>query len=148
MKEAAGAIVLGAPFFFWGLSLYRRSKAAANWPCVQGWVFHSAVRSDYSRGDNDSPDSWTFTPEVRYQYQAGGQVYQGTRITVANHGYQNQQKAQAVIAGFPADTPCFVYYNPAKPHESVLIPGKTEGILPLILGGVLLILGLAALVAK
>ncbi|MBI4890352.1 MAG: DUF3592 domain-containing protein [Acidobacteria bacterium] len=145
MKEAAAAIVLGAPFFFWGLSQYRKSKATASWPYIQGWVFHSAVRSDFTRGDNDSADTWTYTPEVRYQYQVDRQVYQGSRITVATHGYQHPQQAQAALAYFPAETPCYVYYNPAKPQESVLVPGKTEGILPLLIGGVLLALGLAAL---
>lgn len=144
MKEALGGIILGAPLFFWGLSQFRKSRAAASWPAVPGWILQSTVSSELSRGDQDNPDSWTHYPSVLYQYQLGPQVYQGNQISIVKRGYQHPHQAQAVIAAFPAGTPRNVYYNPARPQESILEAGKTEGVLLMCIGGLILALALAA----
>jgi hypothetical protein len=147
MKEGVAAIAVGAPLFLWGLSQFRKSRATAAWPAAQGWIIRSAVKAEFSRGDQDTADSWTHYPEVQYQYQLGQQVFAGNSIATVKRGYQHPHQAQAILSAYPAGTMCTVYYNPAKPHEAVLQTGKSEGIPLIAVGGLILLAGIAGVAA-
>lgn len=144
MKELLGGALIGAPLFLWGLSQFRKSRAAASWPAAPGWIIESTVTSEFSRGDQDNPDTWTYYPVVTYQYQIGGQLYRCDQLGLVRRGYQHPHQAQAAIAPYPAGAARNVYFNPARPHEAILEPGRTEGVLLLCLGSLILLLTAAA----
>jgi hypothetical protein len=104
----------------------------------------STVTTQFSQGSEDSPDTYSYSPSVVYQYTVNGQTYQGTRITYVGQGYDSPAKAQAALAPYPAGQPVNVSFNPVKPHESVLVPGKTEGVLLMAVGVIAVAAGLAA----
>lgn len=144
MKQALGGFIFGGLFFLWGFTLFRRSRATAAWPAIQGWIMQSTVTTQFSQGSEDSPDTYSYSPSVVYQYTVNGQTYQGTRITYVGQGYDSPAKAQAALAPYPAGQPVNVSFNPVKPHESVLVPGKTEGVLLMAVGVIAVAAGLAA----
>jgi hypothetical protein len=74
----------------------------------------------------------------------GDQLYQGNQISLVRRGYQHPHQAQAVLAAYPAGAPRNVYFNPARPQESMLEAGRTEGVLLMVLGALILALTAAA----
>lgn len=147
MQQAIGAIVLGAPLFLWGLAQFRKSRAASQWPAAPGWILQSSVESSFQRGDEESADSYTYTPKVVYQYQVGPHTFQGDRISIAARGYQHPHQAQAALAPYPQGQQLWVRYNPAKPQESCLQPAGTDGVLLMAIGGLILAVALIAALA-
>ena len=144
MAQVIVALLLGGGLFLWGLTQFRRSRATGAWPSAPGWIVQSTVTTSFTRGSDDSPDSYTYSPSVVYQYSINGQTFQGTRITYAGQGYGTPAKAQAALAPYPAGQPVNVFFNPARPHESVLAAGKTSGVMLMVLGALILAVGLVA----
>jgi len=100
---------------------FREMMLAANsnhWPSVRGTVLDAWF--DETR---DAEDDVTHTANVRYRFKVKGRDYESSRLS-----YQPTQAAlfsdvvgmlRGVIKGKEVD----VYYDPANPARSVLVPG-------------------------
>jgi hypothetical protein len=119
-KWIAGAIVAGMAFLMWRAYLDR--QASPTWPSVTGHITDSRVVAQ-----NETNDGASFTREWRidlnYRYTVGGQTYQGQRIRAMLPRFSTEAEALAVQQRFPAGAQVPVFYDPAKPGSSLLIPG-------------------------
>jgi uncharacterized protein DUF3592 len=119
-KWVIGAIVLGLAFLMWRGYLDRQTSP--QWPSVTGLIVDSRVVAQ-----NESNDGASFTRawriEVNYTYSASGQTYQNNRIRAMLPRFSTEAEALAIQQRFPAGAQVPVYYDPAKPTSSVLIPG-------------------------
>lgn len=123
--------------FFFYFQQRRKAEASAAWPATQGKIVRSWVRTE-SSWDTDTGTTYSYFPEVRYEYEVMGQKYEGKNISFGGSvGSSSRAYAEKVIAQYPADKEVTVYYNPEKPSEAVLERGMRGGTLLLILGGVL-----------
>jgi len=119
--------------YFRNLAKVRASQA---WPAVQGTVIESWVRRTEST-DDDGSVSYSYYPEIQYQYQVMGSQYQGDKITFGLKSGGNRTKAEKAIAKYPTGANVTIYYQPDKPENAVLERSITKGLL---FSGILLIL--------
>jgi hypothetical protein len=113
---------------------YRRATASERWPRANGvitasdWAIGGQRRSAYAR--------------ITVQYRVNAQLYEGHRVSFQNVTAQRPGAAADVAAAYPEGSHVVVYYNPADPGESVLMPGGDGNAL-----ATELVLGVAACVA-
>ncbi len=81
-----------------------------------------------------------FWPRVLVSYDVGGKSYQTERITHLPIYYSTEESSAVVGGVFRTGEEVPVYYNPADPSDSYLVPGGAVG------GRMLLLLGLSLLV--
>jgi Protein of unknown function (DUF3592) len=118
-------VLVGAAGVFW---LRRHSAAlqaaSVSWPTVSGVVDRSWIQTNFNKDGNT-----TYSPCVRYSFNAGGKEHHSHRIA---WGGQAQKaiitEAQQVVARYPTGSPVKVYYNPKKSGQSVLEPNEKGGL--------------------
>jgi hypothetical protein len=102
--------------FVIGIMIYMQnaSKAALNWPSVQGKIKSSRIhyRSSYSKAEP--------TPWVEYTYDVGGKTYKSMTISPDGMQTNNQQQAEEIVARYPKGADISVYYNPSNPSKACL----------------------------
>jgi len=87
--------------------------AAKSWPCVAGTVTRSKLISVKSTAG--------VYPSVHYQFQAGGQTHNSTRILFG--GFTGTRaEAEAFVAERPVGATVHVYCDPENPKTAVLVP--------------------------
>lgn len=122
-----------------GLRQRARAIRSRAWPFVEGKVAES--RLGYYNTPGDDPQAAVPTPVVKYSYTIDGVNYTGANIRLPGDlkGYTRTSAAREV-ARYPRGMEVRVFYDPAKPSVSILIPGGTSGFLQIFLGS-LFILG-------
>ncbi len=100
-----------------------KAKAAASWPSVTGRVIDSTVVQDES-SDSDGESTTWYEPVVDYAYMVGEREHRGRRLRFGNYRSTSRQKAEAMLAPYPAGATPNVRYNPERPDESVLETSK------------------------
>ena len=102
--------------FVIGIMIYMQSasKAALNWPSVQGKIKSSRVHytSIYSKNDP--------TPWVEYTYDVDGKTYKSMSISPDGMVTNDQQQAENIVARYPKGADVTVYYNPSNPSKACL----------------------------
>jgi hypothetical protein len=91
-------------------------QTAQAWPSTSGTVLMSTIqvrRTGRSRSE---------IPVVVYQYQVGGQMYQGQVIRAGDQfgTIRVMGQAQATVARYPVGAAVTVYYDPANPANAAL----------------------------
>jgi hypothetical protein len=110
-------LVVGGAFWFAIQNKKKREAAAASWASVEGEITGSEVRRTR---DTDGEGGFTYDPLVTYRYIVGGETLTGSRLNFSAARHQFPKKAEEAVARYPAGTRVTVYYDPAKPHDSVL----------------------------
>jgi len=112
-------LALGSAFFYLTtLDALLIGQASPSWPTVQARIWHTDVIAGHHRGQV------TYTGYVRYGYRVHGKVYASHRIAaLAISG--SSSAASEIVRRYPVDAIVPVYYNPAKPWISVLVPGMS-----------------------
>ena len=129
-----------------GLFKVRKVRASRSWSHTTGTITKSSVREEFTQGSQDSPDSWTYTPEVGYEFQAEGRTVSGDRIGFDRKGYQKLPDAQAVARRYQVGLRTPVFFDPAKPTDAVLERSSGSGWFLVAAGaGVVLLVAAAAL---
>lgn len=126
MFEDLGKYLLIAFFVFFGVLAWRAwqiRQASPDWPSVQGEMLSSRVFAHNQTGGEQGVSTHEWYTEVHYRYTVQGQTYEGNRLKAFGRHHFSKELAEAELAPFPVGQPVRVYYNPAKPSESVLIPG-------------------------
>ena len=141
-------MLIGAGLLLLGFFQFRKVRASQAWPSVTGRIVAAKVDVTESRGDENTADSTSYTPTVRYEYQVGGQMLQGDRIAFVGRAYADLRSAEKALAAYPLGGAVTVYFDPAKPAKAVLERAAAGGRLLIALGLGVLLLGLVALVKK
>jgi hypothetical protein len=102
--------------FVIGIMIYMQnaSKAALNWPSVQGNIKSSRIHYESSRSKMDP------TPWVEYTYDVDGKTYTSMSISPDGMLTNNQQQAENIVARYPKGAGVTVYYNPSDPSKACL----------------------------
>lgn len=104
----------------------RKAKIAQGWSVAVGRVLMTQIVPRTSTTGSGGR-STAYYPVVMYQYQVDGVSYQGDRVSFGMAmGSGSPRMAQKWIEKYQAGDQVDVYYNPAKPEESVLEP-RTSG---------------------
>jgi hypothetical protein len=107
-----------------------RMLDARNWPAVPCVVLSSAVES------HEGDDSTTYSIEIEYQYQVGGQVHTSDRYEFIGGSSSGYDGKKAVVDRYPPGTQTVSFVNPADPSDAVLNRGLTPkaliGLAPLL----------------
>jgi hypothetical protein len=142
------AFVLGALLLWQAWRRQQKVKASMSWPYVLGKVLAASVRQVVVRGDADTRDTTNYVPSVQYEYQVGGQNYQGNRLAFQEKGYNSHKKAFKLVADFPVGGPVSVYFDPANPQNAVLERKAHGNNFILAVGGILVLAAISSLFVK
>jgi hypothetical protein len=89
-----------------------RFSDSSNWPMMPATVEEVNVQTHYGRS------STTYSAEVVYSYQVGGEYYSG-RYTADSF---SEEDANAIASRYPKGSTMQIHVNPAKPEVSDLAP--------------------------
>lgn len=138
MLFAGVFIATGVFGMLWGVSATHEAYASQSWPSVSGQVTSSHVETDLN---NDSLTT-IFGAAIRYTYTFQGQEYTGECVSCAGVSTSDWNDAQRIVDRYPVGKSVRVFYNPAKPQESVLETGPRPALLMLLgMGGVFTLMG-------
>ncbi len=135
-----GLIAVGVLFMRNAVGGRLKSKQAQAWPTVQGRVVTSEVVEDRYR-DPTGKATIAFVPNVVYENNVNGQTYNSRNVIFGQTNY-DYLVASRICEKFTVDATPDVYYNPAKPTESVLVPKSTEGMRSLVPGIFFIVAGI------
>jgi hypothetical protein len=142
-KFAAFVIALfAAPVFLWGaVSGIWQGYRTHRWNTANGRILGIEIRSE---GTGGRRSQIVYKPFVSYRYEVGGETYSSSRITLKDSTFSDRKDA-AEIGERYSEGPIPVYYDPAAPEKSVLIPGTSSehwkefagGLVALLIAGLL-----------
>ena len=124
-----GAWILA--IIFWGLGFHRlvsgvrgllQSHRAQRWPWAKGEVISVDVVSVPSWNE----DGW-IEPRVKYRFEVGGTIYVGGRVAWDGRGGSTPKEARAAARPYRTGDSVRVYFDPADPRKSMLLPNATSG---------------------
>lgn len=111
---------IGAFLLFKAYKTRQQADDSQGWSGVQGQVTDARVDRT-TRTDSDGDIQYSYSPNVSYTYQVGGNTYYGDKLTFGfQQSFSSEAKAQAALQRFPVGGNVTVYYNPANPNEAVL----------------------------
>lgn len=150
-------LILGGGFFvlvFVGLGVLmiilsqrdkKKAQASLSWPAAMGKIVAAEVKAGQSMEDEDGYSSTVYYPEIRYEYQVGGETYSSNRLAFGSRqSYGKQQKAAEGLLKYPVGDEVTVYYDPANPQEAVLEQSASNAKTGLVVGIILLVIGLCS----
>lgn len=120
-KYLITAFIIGFGFLAW--RAWQVKQASPAWPHVEGEMLESRARAHNETGDQHGTLARQWSTEVRYRYTVNGVSYTGNRLRAFGLNHSDEQQALHELAPFPLGQKVKVYYDPAKPSSSVLIPG-------------------------
>lgn len=122
-----------------GLIAARNGLRAKAWPSVEGTLKRVEI---VERGSQfDLNDAVSF-PAVRYSYEVAGKRYSGDRLSFGLGG--GNLASRWAIRGLSVGASVRVFYDPAKPSQSVLRPGVAPSAALLIAAGGICVAGALA----
>lgn len=134
---AAIAAGLGGIVSF--VAMRRRAQASATWPAAPGKITLASIVTEQIREKHDDrPDSFIakYRPDIRYSYRVDDRDYHGNTVSFGWTAlYGEPASADEILAKYPLGAPVRVFYDPARPRDSVLEPRSRQGSLaPLTFG--------------
>jgi Protein of unknown function (DUF3592) len=150
------AILLGAFCVVYFAKMRRQARASAAWPFATGKITRSAVARDVLAVKDDDTGriryDTKYRPVVNFNYCVDGRDYYGSGVSGGwTSLHDSPERAEAVVAAYPAGKEIAIYYDPEQPRTAVLERGKAAGgLTPLVVGavfslcGVLMLWGLAS----
>ena len=142
------AFVLGALLLWQGWRIRQKVKASMSWPFVPGRVIAASVRQVVERGDAETSDTTTYVPLVEYEYQVGSQICRSSQLAFQEQSFSSQKKAFKLVATFPPGHPVMVFFDPANPQNAVLERKAHGNNIPLVVGGIMVLVAIASLFKK
>lgn len=116
------AMLIGGACLVWSFATISTVKASADWPSTEGVVSHSQVERRTSRIRGGGYNVY-YDADIRYRYRVDAGAYEsGTFVFGVPHSFADSSAAQAEVEAYPVDGSVTVYYNPADPEQSALVP--------------------------
>ena len=112
--------VLGVILIWSALRVGWRSLRAFWWPTMEGKIIHMEIER---QGSDDEP---MYQLKVGYSYTVDGLSYKGDCVEflgVSTSNLRSQEELQQRLTAGPGVR---VYYDPAQPGESCLVPGLSS----------------------
>lgn len=124
------ALLVALPFLIMSVRNLLLSKASKDWPKVNGII----------------KEIKDFGAEVKfklvYEYVVEKNSYKSSRIIFSTSSTYHRYNAREFEKKYAIDQVVNVYYNPLKPKQAVLEPGRNDGSLAgVIMFGILMLLG-------
>lgn len=118
-------IVIGFVLLFGALAwrAWHIRQYSPQWPYVMGEITLSRAYSQNDFGEDVGTPSHRWQTEVQYRYEVNGAPLKGNRLRAFGRHHFTQEEAEAEIAPFPVGMRVKVFYDPARPATSVLVPG-------------------------
>lgn len=128
-------VLLGGGIAGYGYWLSRQAQRAGAWPQADGTMLESHVEEQRNRKSGT-----IYYLRVSYRYDVAGQSYAGTNFRV---GIDDIRRAEieTLTQTYRAGSSVKVFYNPAKPKESVLEIGPSRAWIFYLIGGVIIAFG-------
>jgi hypothetical protein len=126
MSDDFGKYVFAALALLFAVLVWRAwqvKQASPSWPSVQGQILVSKARARNETGDQRGTPTHDWFTEVSYRYTVDGVAYTGNTLRAFGRNHFSQDQAEAELAPFAVGQSVPVYYDPANPARSVLIPG-------------------------
>ena len=143
---ASGFILVGVISAGFLLVNIRRARASQRWPKVSGELESDALRRVVYRGtdSNGTADQASaLLVDFRYRYSVHGKEYHGHRVSFSDGINKTSGALKQLQQRFRNKPMIRVYYNPADPADSVLVPGVSiYNFTPLITSGLFLAVGI------
>jgi Protein of unknown function (DUF3592) len=120
-----GIIIAGLGFLLIGLQSFQKTKASVNWPSAPASITKSTTEKRTAAKGNGN--NQTVTQEkvlIEYSYSVGGATFASKQVSL---GENNHSDTKRLLNQYPIHKQLRAYYNPEKPGEAVLEPGKSEG---------------------
>jgi len=103
---------------------------ARSWEAVACTILESHVET------HEGEDGDTYSVEVRYRYEVGGEAFEGSRYQFMGGSSSGYSGKAEVVEGLPPGAVATCYVNPHDPTDSVLHRGFTPallfGLIPLV----------------
>jgi hypothetical protein len=94
-------------------------RASGRWETTYAQVIYASVEARRSRSGTGT--STTYYPNVIYQYQVNGQMYQGNRVTLGSSiGLGSYSAVQKTVDQYAIGSTIPIFYNPVNPAEAVI----------------------------
>jgi len=126
MSDDLGKVLLLAFVLVFGVLAWRAwevKQASVQWPSVEGVMLVSQPRSQHLNSAEPEGAQHDWVSEVRYRYSVNGVSHTGDRLRAFGRRHMSREEAEQELALFPVGAKVKVYFDPAKPDSSVLIPG-------------------------
>ena len=110
----------------------KQADASQGWLSTIGKIIETNVKHSTSTdSEGDRKDS--YTPQVRYTYQANGAEFVSDQINFGFvTGYGSESKAREALMKYPMEAQITVFYDPTDPAKAVLerrAGGSTAGMI-------------------
>ena len=143
---ASGFLLVGVISAALLLAKIRRALASQRWPTVSGELESDALRRAVYHGtdsDGTSDQASALLVDFHYRYTVQGKEHHGHRVTFSDGINKTTGALKKLQQRFRNKPMIRVYYNPADPADSVLIPGLSiYNFTPLITSGLFLAVGI------
>ena len=121
-RDGIGFVVIGALMFAYGGWQIGHAWRSSSWPSVDGQVLASRIGSDKAHNGTSHSGGETFEGQVQYRYSVGEKSYKNDVVRIGQISTISRSRARATAERHPRG-PAKVFYDPAKPSQSVLEPG-------------------------
>lgn len=110
------------------VSEIQNSITAKHWVSTQGVISDSRLATVRIARQGGHSSGATFLPQITYQFEYGGRVFEGTRISFGESRIAGSSKrALEVCDIYPKGKSVTVYFDRGNPNKSVLNPFETRG---------------------
>ena len=142
--------LIGGIGALWSGLAHRKARAsvaaAKRWREAPGKVI--ATHVEHRDASSGSAHYAYYVPTIRYAYVVNGREQEGERLRFGMPSARSRRAAEAMLAPYPAGAEIKVHYDPDRPDQSVLEPGKMGSnlLVAAILCGVVFLGGAAIIV--
>ena len=114
------AALAGLGITVYGTCILAKSAKAKSWPTAQGKIVDSRLR-ELRDSDGSSYEAY-----ILYEYWVDGVAHQSNvwRLGVGSSSFTGS--AKKAIARYPIGASVMVYFNPDRPADAMLEPGKAS----------------------
>lgn len=120
-KYIVAAFVLAVCFVAW--RAWQIKQASPGWPSVEGEITQSRARPFNEQSGEPEAAKNDWMAEIRFRYTVQGVPHEGRRIKAFEPHHFTREEAEHALAPYPVGARVRVFYDPAHPEVSVLIPG-------------------------
>ena len=108
------------------------AQQTLQWPTAPGRIVRSGVDVSVHRErsheiNRRDRETRSYSADIEYEFEVDGRTVKGSRIAVISDQFGSKSWAKATVQKFPVGTEVEVSYNPAKPEQCVLEPGRWGG---------------------
>lgn len=129
-------LFLGIDGIYAGVRFSDSIKASKNWESVAGRILSSHIKRSWESRKKGGFTSFSF--EASYEYSVASKKFRGARLLFQLEDYsfltksrysvpfhKDSEGAEKLQKKFPEGSVCTVYFDPAKPGDSILVREAT-----------------------